>query len=79
MPCFVCENCECIENTALSSYWATNARDMWLVEFSGKILCSECAPPTYKDGSPSGLGEWHGRFPKEHWSVHYSEKPKGLF
>jgi len=35
MPLFICEKCECIENTALCGYW-------W--RGKGKALCSECDP-----------------------------------
>ena len=35
MPVFICENCGCIENTAVSNYWSRG---------SGPALCSECDP-----------------------------------
>lgn len=53
MPCFRCEECGCVENTALGHYWCAG-----LEEYKGtrkeKALCSECL-----------TGKWHGRFPKE--------------
>lgn len=35
MSLFVCEDCGCIENTALSNFWRRG---------KGKALCSECDP-----------------------------------
>lgn len=49
MSTFVCEECRCIENTALSGFWL---RD------DGLALCSECD----KEGPFDG--EWHGCFPR---------------
>jgi hypothetical protein len=66
MPLFVCENCNCIENTATGHYWRRNH-----VSFgdnhhlNGKALCSECEPLKFSDGSAAGTGKWHGKFPKE--------------
>ena len=71
MSIFKCEKCGCAENTALGWYWAAKvcAEDAdWSEvgeEYKGKHLCSECAPKYYKDGTPTGLGKWHGHFPKE--------------
>lgn len=44
-------------------YWG---RDdvKWPVEVRGKQLCTECGPVTFPDGTPTGFGEWNGRFPK---------------
>lgn len=50
MPLFVCDNCGCIENTALSMFWLNN------LDLNPKDLCSECDPR---------IGKWHGKFPKE--------------
>lgn len=36
MPLFVCDECECVDNTALTQYWST-AED-------APALCSECDP-----------------------------------
>ena len=63
MPLFCCENCKCVENTALSNYASRN-RDIWPVEYVGKKLCSECGPSHYKSGEPTNLGVWHGKFEK---------------
>ena len=48
MPLFMCVKCGCIDNTAVSNYWANKS--------AGKPLkCAECDP---------GIGQWHGVFPK---------------
>lgn len=71
MPIFKCAKCGCAENTALGFYWAVQslADDVdWSSvgeEYKGKPLCSECAPAQYKDGTLTGFGKWHGRFPKK--------------
>lgn len=64
MPLFRCDNCGCVENTAVSNYATRNMADIWPAEYVGKSLCSECGPPTYKDGTSSEYGKWHGRFEK---------------
>ncbi len=64
MPLFVCENCLCIENTALGHFWSRRWLKFKDSKFDGKALCSECTPTEFKDGSPSGTGKWHGKFPK---------------
>src|SRR5260370_41559420 len=50
MPLFVCENkeCETIENTAVSNYWARRSDNL-------PVLCSQCDPT---------IGQWHGHFPR---------------
>jgi len=60
MPIFMCEQCGCIENTAISNYWTRgDYRSERDGEQSGEVddraLCSECDPETKK---------WHGRFDK---------------
>jgi hypothetical protein len=68
MPLFVCENCGVIENTALGHYWSRKAVKVSKLELQGKALCSECCPETFIDGSPTGKGKWHDKFPKDYWS-----------
>lgn len=52
MPLFVCEKCNCVENTATSNYWEAK----YSTEEGRKpLLCSECDP---------AIGQWHRRFPK---------------
>lgn len=65
MALYVCENCHCIENTALGQWHMRN--DGILPEsHEGKALCSECAATEYADGSPAFSGKWHGKFQKQH-------------
>jgi len=61
---FVCEKCHCIENTALGRWWSRNSADIWPDKDLGLALCSECGPSTYRDGTPTRFGQWHGRFEK---------------
>lgn len=77
MSLFQCEHCGCCENTALSC----QGFDDWFQEDfdwsehpdrKGLTLCSACGPSKYKDGSPSGFGEWHGEFERVYL-------PKGEF
>ena len=48
MPLFKCEECGCVENTALCWYWPRQAKKQ-------SLLCSECDPD---------IGKWHGMFEK---------------
>lgn len=48
MALFVCEECGCVENTALASFW--NRRHTT----DPRALCSECRPDM----------TWHGCFPR---------------
>ena len=70
MSLFVCSKCHCIENTALCSYHSRKRVELFnwigLEEYKGKALCSECGPLLYRDGTPTRLGKWHGKFPKQH-------------
>lgn len=66
MPLFVCEICECVDNTALGHYWGKDNDYFGKPELRGKALCSECTPDTYKDGTKNkDGGRWHGKFPKQ--------------
>jgi hypothetical protein len=53
MSLFVCDNCGCVDNTALGFYWGRNIKEM---DGDGRALCSECKE-----------GKWHGQFEKEPW------------
>lgn len=64
MPLFICENCHCVENTALGQFWSSDS-GVYPDPFHGKNLCSECGSPKYVDGRPTKFGKWHGKFPKE--------------
>lgn len=65
MPLFKCDLCKCVENTALGNWWTKDDAKVWPDEYVGKALCSECGPPTYRDGTKSKFGVWHGRFEKK--------------
>lgn len=68
MSLFQCQHCGCCENTALSFQGCDGplVRSFDWTEFvddrKGKKLCSACAPATFRDGEPSGLGKWHDQF-----------------
>lgn len=59
MPLYECEQCHCVENTALTNFWEA------YMERTAK-LCSECDPR---------IGRWHGRFPKQPASEYLKEFP----
>jgi hypothetical protein len=45
MGVFVCDNCNCVENTAMGHFWAKDI--VVYKEFPmGTALCSECIPPS---------------------------------
>jgi hypothetical protein len=64
MALFICENCGCIENTALGFYWGREFVKFKDESMDGKALCSECAPSHFADGTRAGRCVWHGRFEK---------------
>lgn len=68
---FVCDECKCVENTRLGFYWQLNSNKFNEVSKNGKVLCSECTPKEYADGSKTGKGVWHGRFKKRKWDGRY--------
>lgn len=49
MSLYRCEQCGCVENTALANYWIRHDRE------DKRPLCSECDPD---------IGQWHGKFEK---------------
>lgn len=68
MGVFVCDKCECVENTALGLYWSKDYTDLFPEPYvKGTALCSECAPTHYYDGEKTDFGVWHGQFPKLKW------------
>jgi hypothetical protein len=68
MGLFICDKCGCVENTVYGRYWTKDYPDMWDEDNAGLALCSECAPLTFKDGSPTDYtGKWHGKFEKKKW------------
>lgn len=66
MSLYQCEKCGVIENTACGWYHYTRNAGP---EFEGVKLCSECGPAVFNNGSPTGLGNWHGRFEKRYFPV----------
>jgi hypothetical protein len=75
---FICENCFCVDNTALGHYWGRE-KDCWEDEsFNGKALCCSCIPDKFSDGSEpiKVYGEgWHDQFEKRHYKVYLEEHP----
>lgn len=76
MSLFQCDNCGCVENTALTSVctkWRPRIFDWAGIEhLKCKELCCACAPRKYSDGTPTQFGVWHDRFeriylPKGEW------------
>lgn len=72
MSLFQCENCGCVENTALSSQGFNGFFEKFFdwsyaPERKGMRLCSACGPVKYADGTPSEeRGKWHNVFPREY-------------
>jgi hypothetical protein len=68
MPLFVCDECGCVENTALGFYWGKGHIKFKDEEKNDKALCSECMPKEFSDGSIyEKAGKWHDIFKKEKW------------
>jgi len=51
MSLFKCEECGCVENTALCRYWETH-------NTKKRDLCSGCDPK---------IGKWHNKFDQVKW------------
>ena len=51
MPLFVCDECNSVDNTAVTHYWRSKMEET-------PALCSACDPE---------LGRWHGIFERETW------------
>ncbi len=68
MSLFQCEECGCVENTALASQGFKSIVFIrcfsWKgIEYKkGKLLCSACGPTEYRNGKSTKYGEWHNRF-----------------
>lgn len=52
MSLYVCDKCNCIENTALSHYWHKNR------SLGHEDLCSKC---------DSSIDKWHDCFPQRQY------------
>lgn len=74
MSLFQCENCGCLENTALTERCLEfdYVQDMYnwdgIKHLKGKSLCSACTPSKLKDGTPSEYGKWHDEFPRKYFA-----------
>lgn len=70
MSLFQCENCGCVENTALSSQGCNGYMEQFfdwsgIEDRKGKKLCCVCAPTIHTDGTPTEFGVWHDRFSRK--------------
>lgn len=59
MPLFICDKCDCIENTSSGYYWTRGTGKFNLPE-DNQALCSLCAPSVDKNGKATRWGSWHG-------------------
>lgn len=77
MSLFQCENCGCVENTALSSQGFSHKFLFDCFDWSGiehlkgMKLCTACGPIKHSDGTPTDYAGWHGQFKQR-----YLEKGK---
>lgn len=76
MSLFQCENCGCVENTALSCQGIKPVAKWFnwdgIEDRRGLLLCSACAPTLDSDKAKTEFGEWHGQFERVYL-------PKGMF
>lgn len=76
MSLFQCENCGCVENTALSAQgficWPECFCWDGKEHLRGKQICSACGPAHFREGKPTEYGKWHDVFPRVYL-------PKGMF
>lgn len=67
MSFFQCERCGCVDDPALTQNGCKSADIFdWtgIEDRQGKLLCSACAPDKFVHFGKSGLGVWHGKFPR---------------
>lgn len=73
MSLFQCQNCGCLENTALSAQgFKVMARLFdwsYAPEREGLRICSACGPTNYKSGKPTEFGKWHGVFSRTYYPI----------
>lgn len=67
MSLFQCQHCGCRENTALAHQGCDGYAETFFdwtgfEDRRGKKLCSACGPTKYADGTPTDMGQWHGKF-----------------
>lgn len=83
MSLFQCEECGCVENTALAAQGFRGLFERYFdwsyaPERQGKLLCSVCGPTHYNDSSPTKFGKWHGEFTRHYLPLgEYETCPKG--
>ena len=60
MSLFQCENCGCVENTALALQGTKGVEELFdwtrIEERRGMMLCRACAPTHYAQGVLTGMG-----------------------
>lgn len=59
MALFICDKCDCIENTSSGYYW-TRGLGRFNEPENSQALCSACAPAVDKNGKKTRWGSWHG-------------------
>ena len=67
MSLFQCENCGCIENTALTGLPAKYIPELFdwegIEERKGRMLCCVCMPLKFRNGEKVEMaGKWHNHF-----------------
>lgn len=83
MAMYICENCGCLENTALGNWWIRDKNEQMSVNPKTNLpftidmpLCSACTPSTYANGDTvmfdrkknrSKFGQWHNVFKQRLW------------
>lgn len=77
MSTYICTKCGCIDNTACGgNYWNVVCHNNGYADENAnkELLCVECTPVFFKDGSGGKGGVWHNSFKKRHWSELGKEK-----
>lgn len=70
MSLYQCDNCGCVENTALGWYHCRDCKRLTPKEYLGKALCCVCGPTKYPNGEPiEDMGKWHGRFERKFYPI----------
>lgn len=81
MSLYQCEDCGCVENTALGWYHCRNDASLTVPDKLGKALCSVCGPTHFPNGDPiEKMGKRHGRFERTFYPKHslYTDKQGNL-
>lgn len=70
MSMFVCDECGCIDNSALGGNWHNRFQNtkLFIGIKDNVALCAACTPATFKSGAPTKAGGvWHNQFPQKPW------------